>query len=827
VDKRFVGFFVLAIAMVVLNLLLGQLFRKPPAPPKAAQKDEQKQDQKAEEEEQKKEDIPEAKQKPPGQAEESSPELAYEGEPPEPPVLDREPLAEKQPPVVPEKKPPAQPQVAERPERWLTLGSLERGPDNPYRMLVTLTSRGAAVRRVELASESFRDLEFRDGYLGELALKAQQNAPGCIVRVVGAGTPAAAAGLQPGDILTVVAERNVDRPGDLDLALRKIDPNTDVTLEIVRGGKQQTLQATLGRRPLAVLRPELENIAARNRQRPSDDQEAIPEDLPDPPSLLLTLHQLDEEQLGEDEEELEDVDLRTGNWEVVKAAADEAVFRRALPSGLVAVKRYRLAEVPEAERDNAYYPAYHLTLDIEFRNEAPEPLRLAYQLDGPTGLPTEGWWYGGKVGRSMFGSVGLRDYIGRWYGKDPLVVGAAEVATANFDEDDSDELRPKRDASLIYAGVDAQYFAAVLIPQKEKAQSLWLQQTAPIRLGPKPEKDLRQLVNVSTRMISMKVTLEPQEQFSHRYQLFTGPKQPDLVAQYEQPAVPTYTLSDLVYYGWFGKIAGPMLAILHFFYGIVGNYGLAIVMLTVLVRGLMFPLSRKQAQNMVKMQQLQPELKKLQEKYKDDLEKRTKAQQELFRRENYNPMGGCLLMLLQLPIFLGLYRALMVDIELRQAPLISDSIRWCSNLAAPDMLLDWSGWMWSPVQGFLGPYLNVLPLVTVALFLTQQKMFMPPPADEQAAMQQKIMTYMMIFIGFLFYKVASGLCLYFIASTLWGMAERKLLPKPTPGTTGGAPAATASKSSRRSAESGDGAARSSRNGQNRGTAKKKKKQKKR
>jgi YidC/Oxa1 family membrane protein insertase len=80
----------------------------------------------------------------------------------------------------------------------------------------------------------------------------------------------------------------------------------------------------------------------------------------------------------------------------------------------------------------------------------------------------------------------------------------------------------------------------------------------------------------------------------------------------------------------------------------------------------------------------------------------------------------------------------------------------------------------------LGPYLNVLPLATIALFIWQQKMFMPPPADEQAALQQKMMQYMMIFMGVMFFKVASGLCVYFIASSLWGICERKLLPKAKP-----------------------------------------------
>ncbi len=114
--------------------------------------------------------------------------------------------------------------------------------------------------------------------------------------------------------------------------------------------------------------------------------------------------------------------------------------------------------------------------------------------------------------------------------------------------------------------------------------------------------------------------------------------------------------------------------------------------------------------------------------------------------------------------------------------MFSESIRWASNLAAPDMFWNWSSIMPAFITSGtgilgLGPYLNVLPLVTIALFIWQQKMFMPPAADEQAAMQQKMMQYMMIFMGILFFKVASGLCVYFIASSLWGVCERKLLPK--------------------------------------------------
>jgi len=239
-------------------------------------------------------------------------------------------------------------------------------------------------------------------------------------------------------------------------------------------------------------------------------------------------------------------------------------------------------------------------------------------------------------------------------------------------------------------------------------------------------------------------------------------------------------MQEAIYYGWFGFVARPLSAILHFFFTITRNYGIAIILLTVLVRGCMFPISRKSARSAQIMQLMSPEIKKLQEKYKDDAKKKMAAQQDLFRKYDYNMLGGCLPMFLQLPIFLGLYRSIMVDISLRQAPLIP-GVQWCSNLAGPDMILHWEGFAsFVTARGSLfGPYLNILPLAAIAMIIVQQKMFMPPAQDDQQKMQQKMMKFMMIFMGVMFFKIASGLCLYFIVSGIWGMSERLMLPKLT------------------------------------------------
>jgi YidC/Oxa1 family membrane protein insertase len=318
------------------------------------------------------------------------------------------------------------------------------------------------------------------------------------------------------------------------------------------------------------------------------------------------------------------------------------------------------------------------------------------------------------------------------------------------------------------------------MPERKDTAEAWFDGLLPIRLG-KVDSKRPQLTNSSCRLISTTKDLKPGDSIVHQFKMFAGPKKAAVLQNKE------YHLGEVLYFGWpvFAIPAMILTWLLHAFYAIVQNYGLAILMLTAVVRLGMFPLSRKQVISQQKMQALQPEIKRLQEKYKNNVEGRNKAQQELFRKHNYNPLSGCLPIFIQMPIFIGLYKALQSAIELRDAPLFSPSIRWCSNLAAPDMLFNWSSFMPTFVtEGpgflFLGPYFNLLPILTIGLFIAQQKMFMPPAADEQAATQQKIMQYMMILMGLLFYKVGSGLCLYFIASSVWGMVERRYMPKAAP-----------------------------------------------
>lgn len=667
---------------------------------------------------------------------------------------------------------------------YLTLGSID--PAGPYRFAAVFDSHGATVQRLELASPRYRDLHDLTGYLGELELL--ETPAGLEVQIVTPGSPAAVAGIEQDDVITSITRgrgeaTKLDNVIEFNVQLARTNPGDTVTVNLLRSGQPKSLEVVLIRKPLNLIRPEEENIFLHSRQLPPGFEQH--------PSMELQLRKVGPNEVPKDVLAKANEQLATGVWGVDDSKTNALAFSMVLPDvGLEVIKRFTVAPVPAEEQDNRDFPAYHVDVEVEIRNLLATPQQVSYTLQGPNGLPIEGFWFSQKVGRS-WSSYGIRDVVLRTFGNSEVDFACRNIATGDIRSFGGNQ-------SLAYMGVDAQYFAAAMIPEVETEDNRWYTSFDPNLASTLFDKDNSHRLryqNASFLLTSnthnLAATGEDGDRKSHTDRMFAGPKHPKLLAEYASPANASYTLGGFVYYGWFGSIGIPqaMVAILSFFYGIVRNYGLAIILLTVLVRSCMFPLSRKQAKNMAMMQELKPEMDRIAARYKDDPQARVKAQQELWAKHNYNPMGGCLLMFIQLPIFIGLYRALSVDVDLREAALIP-GLHWCSNLAAPDMFMSWRNFIWP--QWFLngegmfalGPYLNILPLVTVVLFLVQQKMFMPPPADEQQEMMQRVMKYMMIFMSFLFFKVAAGLCLYFIASSLWGMAERKLIPKPNAGSAG-------------------------------------------
>ncbi|MGL6195056.1 MAG: YidC/Oxa1 family insertase periplasmic-domain containing protein, partial [Thermoguttaceae bacterium] len=714
---------------------------------------------------------------------------------------------------------------------FATLGSLD--PKSPYRMLITLTNRGAAVTRVELNQRAYRDVQDKTGYLGQIVADLTEEAlffgkpkntaspldvsklpentaetlenvaqdnevlenaleqepdstqpnpvdsgfsevfgamtEGCPVQVVGPGTPAEEAGLKPRDIIVAagVVGRGAQSPlteitsfaafrnfllatgAGESIELRVLRPKNVIADENndEKTGNEKaepdldfetlTLTAKLREAPINIVRP-FGEVLTYEQYNSYRGLYGYDPDKHDQLSYLCTLSTIDDLSLKlpkcvtdhnekhkgvipRDESlnlELEGVNMRNGFWELVSSTQDEAVFRIVLPMWQLEVtKTYRLTNREESDDPRAKNPngGYHLSVSISVKNLGTKERTVAYQLDGPTGTPTEGAWYHRKTGPG-WGAYGLQDIVVKFHKGSSETIANTTIANDNF------KGQPWKDDTLQYLGVDTQYFQCTLLPKDETADDIWHSRSIPIRVGVH-NTAWSCLTDISFRTYSADKKLKPASEgeakssFSREYSIFAGPKNPNILT--------VYGLQNTISYGWFWFVAIPMLWVLHFFKTyLVFHYGLAIILLTVCVRLLMYPMSKKQAINAAKNAMLMPEMQKIKEKYKGNLEAQSKAQQELWKKHNFNPLSGCLGIFIQLPIFIGLYKSLSIDVELYGAPLITERFRWCNDLAAPDMLYNWT-WLWNSFgwtsfntgQGMLalGPYFNILPMLTIAL----------------------------------------------------------------------------------------------------------------
>lgn len=261
---------------------------------------------------------------------------------------------------------------------------------------------------------------------------------------------------------------------------------------------------------------------------------------------------------------------------------------------------------------------------------------------------------------------------------------------------------------------------------------------------------------------------------SHTYRIFAGPKSREVLsdagAEFEALA-----LEDL---GFFDGIASFLLKILNFFQGIVGNWGVSIILLTLTVRLVLFPINRRSqtamARYQTKMKRVQPRLNALKEKYKDDRKRQQQEQAKIMQEEGaFPPLGGCLPMFLQIPVFFALFSALRTSFDLRHA-----SFLWVTDLSMPDRLLKIDFDTHLPIIGTI-EYLNILPPFMVLFWVLQQRM-MPKPADEQAARMQRMMMWMPVMMGFFLYSYAAGLSLYMITQSLLGILETGFIKKKWP-----------------------------------------------
>jgi YidC/Oxa1 family membrane protein insertase len=290
-----------------------------------------------------------------------------------------------------------------------------------------------------------------------------------------------------------------------------------------------------------------------------------------------------------------------------------------------------------------------------------------------------------------------------------------------------------------WVGIGDNYFAALLLPDRDFSRAMVIEeQMSFLRPGGEREK------------VAFLSTGVPVGKSEDNLRLFLGPKDYQLLSNIDG------RLKTVVNFGWFGFIAKPLLFVLNYLYRYTGNYGLAIIIMTIMIKLIFHPLSLKSYISMQKMQKIQPKIKSLQAKYKKmkkDPRARERLNQELlelYRREGVSPFGGCLPMLLQIPVLFSMYRLLMVAIEMRGAPFIL----WITDLSQKD------------------PY-YITPLIMGATMFIQQRI--TPAAGDPA--QARMMRMMPIIFTFLFLSFPSGLVIYWLTNNLLSIGEQYIVKR--------------------------------------------------
>jgi len=306
--------------------------------------------------------------------------------------------------------------------------------------------------------------------------------------------------------------------------------------------------------------------------------------------------------------------------------------------------------------------------------------------------------------------------------------------------DDLKDGAQTRNGNLEWVAYEDTYFMACVIPEAGSKDSV--------------KFSLSGDDTVATVLGGDVVLLPPQSQKRYSYTIYLGPK------ELRTLKTAGHNLDKIINFGWFDVLAKPMLYLLNFLFGFLHNYGLAIILVTVIIKALFWPIAHKGMKSMKTLQKLQPKMAKLREKYANDKERLNREMIQLYQTYKVNPMGGCLPMVLQIPVFFALYKVLLQTIELRHAPFML----WITDLSAPDRLF----------IGFDIPFLGGIPVLTLlmgASMFLQQKMT-PTTADPT---QAKIMMFLPVVFTFMFLNFASGLVLYWFVNNLLSIAQQYVI----------------------------------------------------
>ena len=336
------------------------------------------------------------------------------------------------------------------------------------------------------------------------------------------------------------------------------------------------------------------------------------------------------------------------------------------------------------------------------------------------------------------GQVYEGELAGDSYISPGIVTGAGKGGLNRYDLKDVSKGKVEKGPVRWYAA-DAKYFTWIVLPERE-----WTVTRASL------------VGETGARLAAADTgaTLQPGDTVRAGARVFAGPKRTTLLEAAGKD------LPDLIDYGWFAVVAKPLVFLMKASNRVTGNYGIDIILLTILIKILFYPLTQKSMVSMRKMQELGPILKTLKEKYKGDSQRLNQETMNLYKTYKINPLSGCLPMLAQIPVFIALYKGLLVTIELRHAPFFL----WVNDLSAPEHLWDFA------VAGYTVP-IRLLPLLMGISMFVQQKM--TPSAGMEPA-QQKMMLFMPVIFTFMFWSFPTGLVIYWLVNNILAIGQQMM-----------------------------------------------------
>jgi YidC/Oxa1 family membrane protein insertase len=395
----------------------------------------------------------------------------------------------------------------------------------------------------------------------------------------------------------------------------------------------------------------------------------------------------------------------------IQDSAQEITFVWKSEAGVVVEKTYKFSS-----------DSYLIELDVTIKNGSDRSIqdKLFVTIKGPTPADT------------------------RMYGFE----GPSALINEKLEEINIDDIEEKNTytGKVKWVAVQDRYFMMSVIPdqaEEETSMRLYLNEDILQAQYLNPASDIR-----------------PGTQYTYQYSLFFGPKSMDVLKK------AGHDLATALNFGWFTVLAKPCVWLMNRLYSVIPNYGIAIIILTILIKIVLWPLGSKSYKSMSEMKKIQPLMKEIREKYKNDKKKMNEEVMSLYRTYKINPLGGCLPMVVQLPVFFALYRMLYQAIELRHAPFFL----WIDDLSAPDRLFHFS----FSIPFMEPPYgIPVLTIIMGGTMLLQQKMS-PPMGDPT---QAKMMMFMPLIFTVIFINFSSGLVLYWLVNNILSISQQYYIQK--------------------------------------------------